>query len=124
MSWTSPFLKIDHVQLAIPENMEERAREFYLKVLGFAEIPKPETLAGRGGLWLESGEAVIHLGVDSDFHAAHKAHPALICRNYPVMVQHLQDAGFQPIRDESIPGVTRCHVFDPFGNRLELIAAR
>lgn len=123
MSWTSPFLKIDHVQLAIPGGMEERARDFYLKVLGFTEIPKPETLAGRGGLWLRSGAAVIHLGVDSDFHAARKAHPALICRDYSATIHQLQNAGFHPVPDSSIPGLTRCHVLDPFGNRIELIAA-
>ncbi len=58
---------IDHVLLAIPETAEEQARAFYCGVLGFAELAKPEALAGRGGLWLKSGAAVVHLGVEPGF---------------------------------------------------------
>lgn len=71
----APFLRLDHVQLAIPPGREADARRFYCDLLGMQEIPKPPKLAARGGLWLESGDVVIHLGVEADFRAARKAHP-------------------------------------------------
>jgi catechol 2,3-dioxygenase-like lactoylglutathione lyase family enzyme len=70
-------LRLDHVQLAIPKGAEDRCRSFYVGLLGMMEVPKPPTLAGRGGIWLESNSVRIHLGVEEDFHPARKAHPAI-----------------------------------------------
>ena len=52
---------IDHVQLAMPSGLEDKAREFYSGVLGIPEVPKPAELARRGGAWFESGTVKIHL---------------------------------------------------------------
>jgi len=38
-------LSIDHIQLAMPANAEEKARVFYAGILGFTEIQKPAALA-------------------------------------------------------------------------------
>ena len=118
-----PFSAIDHVQLAMPqrEREEERARGFYCGVLGMTEIPKPPELAKRGGCWFGSGDVQLHLGVEADFRPAKKAHPAVRCRNYEDLTSRLRAAGIEVTEDENIPGVRRCHVFDPFGNRVELI---
>jgi catechol 2,3-dioxygenase-like lactoylglutathione lyase family enzyme len=116
-----PFSAIDHVQLAMPQREEERARGFYCGVLGMTEIPKPPELAKRGGCWFGSGDVQLHLGVEADFRPAKKAHPAVRCRNYEDLTSRLRAAGIEVTEDENISGVRRCHVFDPFGNRLELI---
>lgn len=106
----------------MPPGSEDAARRFYRDLLGMIEIPKPPQLAKRGGAWFSSGSVQIHLGVEPDFHPASKAHPALLCRDYDGLVKLLRAAGvsFQP--DDNIPGVRRCHIHDPFGNRIELIA--
>jgi catechol 2,3-dioxygenase-like lactoylglutathione lyase family enzyme len=117
----NPFSAIDHVQLAMPLGEEDRARAFYAKLLGMTEVPKPTELAKRGGCWFESGTVQIHLGVEGDFCPARKAHPALRCVNYDQLVARLSDAGVTLTEDDSIPGVRRCHIADPFGNRVELI---
>jgi catechol 2,3-dioxygenase-like lactoylglutathione lyase family enzyme len=117
------FPKIDHVQVAIPRG-EEQARDFYIRVLGFSEIAKPLQLAKNGGLWLSSGAATLPIGIDPDFHPAHKAHPAIVGKGYAGLVSRLRLAGFNPVSDCSIPGVERHHLHDPSGNRIELIAAR
>ncbi len=44
--------------------------------LGIPEVPKPPELAKRGGCWFERGALKVHLGVERDFRAARKAHPA------------------------------------------------
>jgi catechol 2,3-dioxygenase-like lactoylglutathione lyase family enzyme len=118
----SPFTAIDHVQLAMPEGGEDRARAFYVSLLGMVEIPKPEELAKRGGCWFESGSVQLHLGVEVDFRSAKKAHPALRCRDYDALMTRLRAAQGQVKPDDSIPGVRRCHISDPFGNRIELIS--
>jgi catechol 2,3-dioxygenase-like lactoylglutathione lyase family enzyme len=118
----APFTAIDHVQLAMPAGEEERARGFYGDLLSMAEISKPPELAKRGGCWFASGSVQLHLGVEEDFRAAKKAHPALRCRDYAGLTSRLRAAGVDTKEDESIPGVRRCHVFDPFGNRIELVA--
>jgi catechol 2,3-dioxygenase-like lactoylglutathione lyase family enzyme len=119
----NPFIAIDHVQLAMPTGEEEMARAFYGKVLGMREIAKPPEVAKRGGCWFESGSVQIHLGVEADFRPARKAHPALRCADYEGLTTHLRVSGVEVTEDDSIPGVRRCHIFDPFGNRIELIHA-
>jgi catechol 2,3-dioxygenase-like lactoylglutathione lyase family enzyme len=117
-----PFLSLDHVQLAIPRGGESVARRFYVELLGLVEVPRPPLLAARGGGWFESGDVRIHLGVEDDFRPARKAHPALRCRDYDGLLARLRAAGVEARPAAEVPGVTRCHVDDPFGNRIELIA--
>jgi len=115
-------LSIDHVQIAMPAGQEEKARAFYINLLGFTEIPKPPELAKRGGAWFESGTTHLHLGVEPDFRPARKAHPAFVVDNLDVLLAKIQTAGLEV--DTSQPpldGYKRAHVFDPFGNRIELM---
>lgn len=118
----NPFLEIDHIQLAMPEGGELSARRFFGDLLGMTEIAKPPELAKRGGCWFASGRVQIHLGVEHDFRPAKKAHPALRCREYAGLLARLREQGVEAIEAEDIPGMRRCHIFDPFGNRIELIA--
>jgi catechol 2,3-dioxygenase-like lactoylglutathione lyase family enzyme len=115
------FLALDHVQLAMPGGQEAVARTFFCGVLGMTEIPKPPELAKRGGCWFQGGAVQIHLGVEQDFRPAKKAHPALRCRNYDTLLANLAAAGISFEEANDIPGVRRCHVHDPFGNRIELV---
>lgn len=117
----NPFSAIDHVQLAMPVGEETRAREFYGGLLGMTELAKPPELAKRGGCWFGSDAVQIHLGVEAEFHPAKKAHPALRCADYEGLRSHLRAAGVEVRDDDSIRGVRRCHISDPFGNRIELI---
>ena len=115
-------LSIDHVQIAIPAGVEETARAFYINLLGFTEIPKPPQLAKRGGVWLQSENARLHLGVENDFRPARKAHPAFIVDDLDAVLEKVQLAGYE--WDESQPpldGYKRAHIYDPFGNRIELM---
>ena len=116
-----PFTTIDHVQLAMPAGQEETARKFYAELLGMQEIPKPPELLKRGGCWFGSGSVQVHLGVEKDFRPAKKAHPAFKCTDYDGLVRKLQAAGVEVTETGDIPGVRRCHIHDPFGNRIELI---
>jgi len=114
-------LNLDHVQLAMPPGGEERARRFYRDILGLSEEAKPPHLAARGGCWFAGGALRLHLGVETDFRAAQKAHPALRVRGLPALRRRLEDEGYRTARDEPLAHFDRCYVDDPFGNRLELM---
>jgi catechol 2,3-dioxygenase-like lactoylglutathione lyase family enzyme len=112
---------IDHILLAMPAGGESAARDFYAGVLELTEMPKPNALAGRGGAWFGNGAVQIHLGVDPEFRPAKKAHPALIVRDLRAYVDRAQKQGCRIAHDEPLPGYERLFIYDPFGNRIELI---
>ena len=114
-------VRVDHVQLAMPPGGEAAARGFYRDLLGIPEIPKPATLARRGGCWFERGDLKIHLGVEKDFRAARKAHPAFIVEDLEGLAARLTAAGAAVNADEPLEGYDRVYVEDPFGNRVELM---
>lgn len=111
---------IDHVQLAIPVGGEDRARGFYAAVLGLTEVPKPSVMAARGGAWFVAGSTVVHVGADPDFVPARKARPALLVAG---LEEFVRTAGLNARWSDEIPGTIRCHIDDPFGNRIELVEA-
>jgi catechol-2,3-dioxygenase len=121
------FQGIDHVQLAAPPGCEVQARTFFGRLLGLRELPKPSTLAARGGLWFECGGQQIPIGVEADFRPAKKAHPAFRLLDEAAL-EHLKrrlvSAGV-PIRDDrEIAESARFFAEDPWGNRLEFVAPR
>ena len=113
---------IDHVQLAAPPGCEEEARRFFGGMLGLEELEKPEALRGRGGTWFRVGAQQLHVGVEEPFSPAGKAHPAFAVTAYDALLERLAAAGVAVTPDEALPGVRRCYVADPWGNRIELIA--
>lgn len=115
-------LSIDHVQLAMPLGEEDLAHAFYVGVLGFVEVPKPPELAKRGGAWFEAHHVKLHLGVELDFHPARKAHPAFLVDDLDAMIARIEQAHYQTDTTQPpLDGYKRAHVFDPFGNRIELM---
>jgi catechol 2,3-dioxygenase-like lactoylglutathione lyase family enzyme len=112
---------IDHIQLAMPEGGEARARGFYGEILGLPEKPKPPALAARGSIWFEAAGLKIHLGVEKDFRPARKAHPALLVEDLPALADRLRAAACPVIDDETLAGYRRLYTEDPFGNRIELL---
>jgi catechol 2,3-dioxygenase-like lactoylglutathione lyase family enzyme len=113
-------LGIDHVQLAIPRGGEAAARAFYGGALGLEELPKPEALRARGGVWFAAGAQELHLGVEEPFAPARKAHPGLVVDDLDAVCASLREAGHDPRSDDAVPGIRRAFAEDPFGNRLEL----
>jgi catechol 2,3-dioxygenase-like lactoylglutathione lyase family enzyme len=117
-------VSLDHVQLAMPPGREAEARAFSEATLGIPERQKPAHLANRGGCWFERGTLKVHLGVEADFRAARKAHPAFIVENLPTLTAALRRAGYRTWNDEPLEGYDRIYVDDPFGNRIELMESR
>jgi len=116
---------LDHVQVAAPAGTEADARRFYGELLGLAELPKPETLGARGGVWFACGEHQLHVGIADPFAPATKAHPALLVRASDLdrLAQRLEAGGATVEWDDAIPGTRRFFTADPWGNRIELVGA-
>ena len=121
-----PVVGLDHVQVAAPPVCEDEARRFYGDLLGLPELPKPESLRARGGVWFAVGAQQLHIGVEEPFSPARKAHPALRVDpdSLDAMADRLRAAGVEPRWDEELPGVRRFYADDPWGNRIELLATR
>lgn len=121
-------MRLHHVQVAIPTGGEDLARRFWVDGLGTTEVEKPAALRGRGGLWVRSGAAEIHLGVEDPFRPARKAHPALLLdsvADLDAAAARLAELGHRVDQAErhTFPGHARVHAFDTHGNRVELLAA-
>ncbi len=120
-------LAIDHVQLTIPPGDEhlEPARRCYVEALGLREIGKPEELRARGGLWFEGGDPgsghgfQVHLGVEEPLDT--RRHPAFVTDDLVALRARCEAGGLRTLDDVPLAGRERFHVFDPFGNRIEML---
>ncbi|HEY4012927.1 MAG TPA: VOC family protein [Polyangiaceae bacterium] len=121
------FQGIDHVQLAAPPGCEAEARRFFGQLLGLTELPKPAVLAVRGGVWFACGSQQVHIGVEKDFQAARKAHPAFRLSGEAALGalrERLVEGGVTVRDGEPVEDTVRFFADDPWGNRLEFLAER
>ncbi|SMO71751.1 VOC family protein [Melghirimyces algeriensis] len=115
-------LSIHHVQITIPKGSEAKAQHFYCDIMGLEEIPKPSSLAGRGGFWLRLGDMEIHIGTEDGVDRTRtKAHSAYLVEDLTAWRHHLMRQGVEIQDSIPIPGYQRFELRDPFGNRMELI---
>jgi catechol 2,3-dioxygenase-like lactoylglutathione lyase family enzyme len=106
----------------MPAGGEAQVRRFYGEILGLSEIAKPPELAARGGAWFRCGPLQLHLGVESEFRPAKRAHPALLVTDLAETIAALTAEGCQVKYDSvAIEGFDRAFTADPFGNRIELL---
>jgi catechol 2,3-dioxygenase-like lactoylglutathione lyase family enzyme len=112
---------LDHVQLAAPPGSEDLLRDYYVDVLGMAEVDKPPALAARGGCWFEAGSLRLHLGIEQDFRPARKAHPGIAVTGIAAFAERVAARGATVTWDGDLPGHRRFYSHDPVGNRLEFL---
>ena len=115
------FDRLHHMQLAMPQNEEQDARDFFVGVLGMIKIDKPPALAARGGAWFRAGAVELHLGVEEIFRPARKGHPGILVTDLDDVVRRLVAAGQTVSWDADFTGFRRVYAHDPFGNRLEFL---
>ena len=112
---------LDHLQLVMPACKEAEARAFYGDLLGLTELEKPPELAPRGGCWFALGSQALHLGIETPFTPARKAHPAFTVSDLNALKVRLEAAHIATVDDTAVPHVRRFYAADPFGNRLEFL---
>ncbi|HZU14594.1 MAG TPA: VOC family protein [Chloroflexota bacterium] len=113
---------LHHAQITVPVGEEDRARRFYCDLLDLTEIPKPESLRGRGGFWLQVGDRQVHIGTERGVdRSSTKAHLAYQVNGIEAWRERLRAAGVAIEESVPVDGATRFECRDPFGNRIEII---
>jgi catechol 2,3-dioxygenase-like lactoylglutathione lyase family enzyme len=115
---------IHHVNVTVPRSLEDATKHFYGVVMGLTEVPKPESLRGRGGAWYQLGPVQLHLSVEHGGENLSKRHVCYTVGNLSEAEEQFRQAGVEILPDDRpIEGVQRFYVRDPGGNRLEIAQA-
>jgi catechol 2,3-dioxygenase-like lactoylglutathione lyase family enzyme len=113
-------MHLSHINVTMPRGGEDIARLFYGGCLGLREIPKPESLRVRGGVWFDVGGLDIHLSVeDQRFGPDTLRHFGIECADVDGLRTKVKTAGVE-IDDGRPAPWKRFFVRDPFGNRIEI----
>ncbi len=113
-------MRLSHVNVTMPPGGEAAARAFYGGLLGLREIPKPEILRSRGGVWFDAGDLDIHLSVEEGRGGPDSyRHFGLGCTEVDALREKLHRAGVAMDAGRPVPW-KRFLIHDPFGNRIEI----
>lgn len=113
-------IHVDHVQLPIPVGGSAAARRFYEQALGLAERRDP-LLDRPGTLRFDLGGQRLDLSEGHYIGVAPQAHLALQVHGLDAVVEQLRRNG-HPV-DVARLSDGQAYTEDPFGNRIELVAA-
>src|SRR5450432_3516807 len=106
---------IDHVQVAAPPGCEAEAVRFYCELLGLTLLPRPDSMAARGGCWFALGNGQqLHVGIEVGHTPARKAHPAFAVSRFDDFRTRVLAGGAQVIDDTELAGVRRFFSYDPW----------
>lgn len=59
--------------------------------------------------------------MEDQFRPATKAHPAFVVEGVRDLAAEVVAAGYRVVDDDPLDGYDRVYVYDPFGNRIELM---
>ena len=114
------FKQTDHVNICVaPEKLEE-ARAFYVDVLGFEPIQRPDHVFATPGYWFNVAGIEWHIGVEQPVARSFR-HTAFEVDDLAAARKHLENNGIQIIDEPVIPNRNRFTFYDPFGIRMELL---
>lgn len=113
------FTHLDHCSVIITD--VAKARAFYAGMLGLKEIPKPKTF-DFVALWFQLGDGqTIHLLQKPQPDTRSPRHFALRVTDVKAAREHFRAHGVEIQETGPIPHCDRFFVFDPDGNRIEVI---
>ena len=113
-------MHLSHINVTMPKGSEDTARSFYSGLLALREIPKPESMRARGGVWFDAGGLDIHVSVEDQRSGVDVyRHFGLECADVDGLRVRLQAAGAATEDGRPAPW-RRFFVRDPFGNRIEI----
>ena len=115
-------IELSHVNVTVPQALEDATRHFYGVILGLKQLQKPEGSRTTVGAWYQIGTLQVHLSIEEDIdNQASDRHVCYVVRDVAGAAQHFRDAGVSVIPDpRPIPGRPRIYVRDPGGNLIEI----
>ena len=111
-------VQIDHVSVVITN--VERSRRFYRDLLGLKEINKPRTF-DFVVLWFDLGNQHLHLMLKSQPDTRGPRHFALRVADTAAARTYFAARDVRTEETTPIPGADRFFIYDPDGNRIEII---
>jgi hypothetical protein len=111
---------LHHVTRGIPRPRLEPCLEFY-RVLGFEEVPTPESIGDRAR-WLEASGTQVHLMPSDDPRPPDGGHLAVVAGDYDRVVAALRAAGHAVEDRVAHWGAPRSMTRDPAGHGVEVMA--
>ena len=115
---------LHHVNITVPPELEQAAKEFYGTVLGLKQIPKPST-SRQSGAWFDIGPNQLHLSVENEERGPLSSrHICFAVSDLRSAETKFRDAGVEIIPDpRPAKDNPRFYVRDPGGNMLEIVQA-
>jgi catechol 2,3-dioxygenase-like lactoylglutathione lyase family enzyme len=110
--------QIDHCSIIITN--VERSRRFYGDLLGLQEIHKPRTF-DFVVVWFDLGNQHLHLLLKDKPDTLSPRHFALRVTDAQEARRYFQEHGLATEETTPIPGADRFFIYDPDGNRIEII---
>ena len=111
---------LHHVNVTVPAELEDAAKEFYASVLGLKQIPKPAT-SRQSGAWYQIENAQLHLSVEDEEPTLSSRHVCFTVSDLAAVEQRFREACVEIIADpRPNPDSPRFYVRDPGGNMLEI----
>lgn len=116
---------LHHVNVTVPPELEEAAKDFYGRVLGLQQVPKPKA-SRQSGAWYQIGTNQLHLSVENENHGPLSSrHLCFAVADLPAAETRFREAGVEIIPDpRPVEGTPRFYVRDPGGNMLEIVQVR
>lgn len=112
---------LHHVAICVHDL--DRARDFYVDVLGLDQVHRPDTLP-QPGCWLTVGghpDQMVHLMLTGEDPADSFQHFALSCPDLEAAAEALAAHGYELSEPQVVDGYGRqAFVRDPEGNLVEL----
>jgi catechol 2,3-dioxygenase-like lactoylglutathione lyase family enzyme len=113
--------QLHHVNVTVPAELEQAAKDFYGSVLGLNQVPKPAA-ARQNGAWYQIGDNQLHLSVEEETNDLSSRHICFWVFDLAETEKRFRDAGVQIVSDrQPVPGTSRFYVRDPAGNQLEIV---
>ncbi len=114
-------MSLQHVALEVRESDADAEVAFWA-LLGFAEVPLPDTLAGRTR-WVQRARTQIHLLFAEEPVVPPHGHVAVVAEAFAEICARLAAVGRIPELREEHWGAPRAFALSPAGHRVELMAA-
>ena len=113
-------VRLDHVNVTTPSELEADVLRWYEEVIGLERLPKPAGTRDAGG-WFRVGDQEVHVSID-EHNPPEAAHFGLVVDDFAALVERLRAAGCHIEQAREIPGRHRCFTRDPAGNSIEFMA--
>ena len=75
-------IELSHVNVTVPQALEDATKHFYGVILGLEQLQKPERSRTNVGAWYQLGAVQLHLSIEDDIdNQASDRHVCYLVRN-------------------------------------------